>query len=99
MKTDLITSIGLGIVGVIVAYFICDILVSNWFTGSYSIGTLETTVSSDIANPDIEVFNYRSLNPTVEVYVGDCQEYSSDGQCIDDEHSQNNQNGQNQGNE
>ncbi|MBP5648257.1 hypothetical protein J6X04_03170 [Candidatus Saccharibacteria bacterium] len=91
MKTDLATSIGLAIVGVIVAYFICDILVGNWFTGNYSIKTLETSVSSDVAEPDVEVFNYNALNPTVEVYVGDeCQD--SDEECIDGNTEDNGQN-------
>ena len=40
------------------------------------------------ANP--ELFNYKALNPTVEVYVGDCDEVNQYGECID-EASQENQ--------
>lgn len=83
MKTDLISSIGLAIVGVIVSYFICNILVSSWTTGSYTVKTLESEISADIADPDPNVFNYRALNPTVEVYVGNCKEFDSNGQCLD----------------
>ncbi len=83
MKTDLASSIGLAIVGVIVSYLICNILVNTWTTDSYKVTTIETTVSSDIADPDPNIFNYRSLNPTVEVYVGNCKEFGADGQCID----------------
>ena len=83
MKTDLATSIGLAIVGVIIAYLICNILVGTWATDSYNIKTIESTVSADVASPDPEIFNYRALNPTVEVYVGNCKEFDSNGQCLD----------------
>ena len=83
MKTDLISSIGVAVLGVIVSYFICNILVSTWTTDSYTVKTLESEVTADITDPDSSVFNYRALNPTVEVYVGNCKEFDSNGQCLD----------------
>ena len=83
MKTDLISSIGVAVLGVIVSYFICNILVSTWTTDNYTVKTLESEVTADITDPDPSVFNYRALNPTVEVYVGNCREFDSDGQCLD----------------
>ena len=83
MKTDLISSIGVAVLGVIVSYFICNILVSTWTTDSYTVKTLESEVTADITDPDSSVFNYRALNPTVEVYVGSCKEFDSNGQCLD----------------
>jgi hypothetical protein len=91
MKTDLASSIGLAIVGVIVAYFICNILVGSFTTGDYTVKTIETEVSADITDPDPSIFNYRALNPTVEVYVGNCKEFNSDGQCIDNDNEDINQ--------
>ena len=91
MKTDLATSIGLAIVGVIISYLICNILVGTWATDSYNIKTIESTVSADVASPDPEIFNYRALNPTVEVYVGNCKETDSNGQCIDTDTTEINQ--------
>ncbi len=91
MKTDLATSIGLAIVGVIISYLICNILVGTWATDSYNIKTIESTVSADVASPDPEIFNYRALNPTVEVYVGNCKETDSNGQCIDNDTTEINQ--------
>lgn len=83
MKTDLASSIALAIVGVIISYLICNTLVGTWTTGSYTIRTIESAVSADVADPDPEIFNYRALNPTVEVYVGNCKEFDSNGQCLD----------------
>lgn len=70
MKTDLATTIGVAIVGVLIAFFVC-----NYFIGPIapiSFLTVETDVDADLAEPDVNVFNYKALNPTVEVYVGDC---------------------------
>jgi len=81
MKTDLATAIGAAIVGLLIAYF-----VTNYFTGeipSFTYRTVETEVSSDLEEPNPEVFNYRALNPTVEVYIGSCVEYNSNGECIE----------------
>ena len=73
MKTDLASAIGAAIVGLLIAFF-----VTNFFTGEiedFSYKTVETTVNADLGSPNPEVFNYRALNPTVEVYVGSCAEY------------------------
>ena len=84
MKTDLASSIGVAIAGILIAYFVC-----NLFTGSIddvTIKTVDSSFSTDIADPNPEVFNYRAINPTVEVYVGNddnCTEFDDDGQCID----------------
>ena len=93
MKTDLATSIGAAVAGVLLSYFIC-----NLFLGpieDFSFKTIETEVTADITNPDIEVFNYKALNPTVEVYVGECDEYDTYGECLDTENIENTENGEN----
>lgn len=81
MKTDLASAIGAAIVGFIIAYFVTD-----FFTGDiepFTYKTVETTVNAELGEPNQEVFNYRSLNPTVEVYVGSCAEYNSHGECVE----------------
>ena len=55
MKTDLATTIGIAIVGVLIAFFVC-----NYFIGSIapiSFRTVETDVDADLAEPDVNVFN------------------------------------------
>lgn len=87
MKNDLITSIAIAIFGVFAGYFVC-----NMFSGQsspysfYSVDVPEGSLTLDEPNP--EIFNYRALNPTVEVYVGDCRNFDESGQCIDDSDSQ-----------
>ena len=38
---------------------------------------------SQTAEPNVGIFNYKALNPTVEVYVGNCEEYNAVGECVD----------------
>lgn len=81
MKTDLASSIGAAIIGVLLAYFVCNLFIGE--IEPVTIKTVDTSVTADLVEPNIEVFNYKALNPTVEVYVGDCSEYNSYGECIE----------------
>ena len=81
MKKDLITAIVTAIVGVILAYF----LVGGVFLKDPTpvvIKTLSTAVDNTVSEPNPEIFNYRAVNPTVEVYV-DCTNYDINGSCLD----------------
>ena len=87
MKNDLATSIILAILGVVIAFFAC-----NMFMGEIkpvSVKTISGSFSPNVGEPDVEVFNYEAVNPTVEVYVGGnnnsgCSQYDSGGNCISD---------------
>ena len=80
MKKDLATSIALAIVGTVIGYLVCNLFIGEIEPVSFS--TVEG-VSIDLDAPDPEVFNYRALNPTVEVYVGECVEYNTNGECVE----------------
>ena len=82
MKSDLATSIAVAIVGTIVAYFVCNMFIGG--IDNVSIKTLDGSTSVRVADPDIELFNYKALNPTVEVYIGDCATTDEYGECLDD---------------
>ena len=69
MKTDLASSIGAAIAGVLIAYFICNLFIGP--IDDFTIKTVDSSVDADLVEPNPEVFNYKALNPTVEVYVGD----------------------------
>lgn len=76
MKTDLVTSISIGIVGAVLGFFICNLLLGP--TEQVSFKSIESDVSADLAEPNVNVFNYKALNPTVEVFVGNCE---NNGEC------------------
>ena len=71
MKTDLTTSILAAVVSVIIAYFACNVLLPK--IDNFTIKVLSSGVDSNLIAPNPEVFNFRSINPTVEVYVGQCE--------------------------
>lgn len=101
MKTDLVTSIGVAIGGIIISYFICNIFVGP--IEDVTIKTVDASLSTSIVDPDPEVFNYKAINPTVEVYVGDstnCEQYDDNGECISDntQNTSDSEQGSNQGN-
>lgn len=82
MKTDLITTVVAGIIGFAVAFFITSNLIIK-DPSPVSIKTITTTISPTLDEPNIEVFNYRAVNPTVEAYV-DCSNYDYAGNCIEE---------------
>ena len=81
MKTDLFTSIVAAIAGVLIAFFVTNLFIGPIEEVTYK--TVDATVTAEVVDPNPEVFNYRALNPTVEVYVGECTEYDATGMCID----------------
>ncbi|MBO7657196.1 hypothetical protein J6S55_00910 [Candidatus Saccharibacteria bacterium] len=86
MKVDLTTAIVAAIFGVVVSY----LLVSNVFLKDPSpviIKTLSTSVGTNLTEPSAEVFNYRALNPTIEVYI-DCSNYDASGSCVNNTENQ-----------
>ena len=82
MKTDLTTAIITGIVGVLAAYFIANMVILKE-PAPVVIKALEEPASTSLAEPESSVFNYRALNPTVETYV-DCANYDASGSCINE---------------
>lgn len=81
MKKDLFTVIVAAVIGFSIAYFLTNLLYQG--TNGFSFKVLGSDASYNITAPDPEIFNFRSVNPTVEVYVGQCKEYNEIGECVD----------------
>ncbi|MBO4276327.1 hypothetical protein J5868_01295 [Candidatus Saccharibacteria bacterium] len=86
MKTDLTTSIIAAIVGTVAAYFVCNLLVPK--IESFTLTSLSSDTDYTLTEPNVEVFNYRSVNPTVEVYVGNCTGDNCETAIIIDEETE-----------
>lgn len=86
MNKDLLTATIAAILGVLIAFFITDYFLGPVESVTYT--TVNSTVNTAVAEPDPEIFNYRALNPTVEVYVGGCAEYNQFNECIESQESQ-----------
>jgi hypothetical protein len=81
-NSDIASAIAAAAIGIFAAYFLCNAIIPAVPDASFKM--LTDTAGYDLTEPNEEVFNYRALNPTVEVYVGDCDEYDIYGNCIDD---------------
>ena len=81
VKTDLLTSIVAAIAGVLIAFFVTNIFIGPIEDVSYK--KIGSNIDTNLIDPDPEIFNYKALNPTVEVYVGECMEYNQYGECIE----------------
>lgn len=94
MNKDVISSIAIAIVGVVLSFFLCNLIVGDSIKEE-TVKTVDNSFSVDLAEPSVEVFNYKAINPTVEVYVGNqsnCRETDSDGKCLDGNSNGNNDN-------
>lgn len=74
MKAELATAIGTAIMGILIAFFVTNIFIGD--IEPVNVKTVDSNVSTELSDPDPEIFNYKALNPTVEVYVGNGQEGS-----------------------
>jgi len=89
MKTDLATSIGAAIAGLVIAYFVTNLFIGPIEDVTYK--TVNSTIDASVVDPNPEIFNYRALNPTVEVFIGACTEYADNGECLTREAVEDNQ--------
>ncbi|MBR2837130.1 hypothetical protein IKE79_02110 [Candidatus Saccharibacteria bacterium] len=81
MKLDLATAVAAAIIGVVVAYVACNLFLPA--IEDFSFKVIDASSSYALSEPNEDIFNFRAVNPTVEVYVGQCTEYNEDGECID----------------
>ena len=77
-QSDIFSIIIIATVGTIAAYFAVNSFLGDPNLRSVQIKTLEN-ISASLSSPDPELFNSGSINPTVEVYVGDCEDIDQNG--------------------
>ena len=82
-KKDIISIIAVAILGIVAAIVGVNTILGDINDKSVTFKSIET-ISKDVGTPDPEVFNPDAINPTVEVYVGNCTEYDSNGECINE---------------
>ncbi len=78
-QSDIFTLVLIAGIGTLAAFFACNAILGDPNKASTSFTTLNKVISSELAQPDPEVFNSYAINPTVEVYVGDCEDIDRNG--------------------
>ena len=70
-NSDIAMIILIASISVVVSYFLGNAILGDPNERVENISYMEK-IESGIQEPDIETFNAHALNPTVEVYVGNC---------------------------
>lgn len=77
-RSDVMTIVLVAGIGVIASYFILDIFLGDPDEFSVEYKYIDE-ISAAVDSPNENVFNPDAINPTVEVYVGDCEDTDGDG--------------------
>lgn len=77
-QSDIFSIIIIATVGTIASYFIVGNILGNPDMQYANIKTIDA-ISPDLVDPDSELFNPAAINPTVEVFVGECQDIDGNG--------------------
>ena len=78
-QSDVFSIIFVAGVGVLVSFFACQAIMGDPDDAVISFTALRTPITATLAIPEPEVFNSTAINPTVEVYVGDCEDRDNNG--------------------
>lgn len=77
-QSDIITIVIIAAIGTLGAFFTVNALMGDPKDASVTYKYIEP-VDAALAEPDPEVFNSDAINPTVEVYVGNCLDADQNG--------------------
>lgn len=78
-QSDIFTLILIAGIGTLAAFFACQAILGDPSKASVKFKTVNRVVSSELTAPDPEVFNSSAINPTIEVYVGGCEDIDQNG--------------------
>lgn len=78
-QSDIFSLILIAGIGTIAAFFMCRMILGDPNEATTRFRTVNRTISSSLVDPDPEVFNSTAINPTIEVYVGDCEDFDQNG--------------------
>ena len=77
-RPDIFTVTFVASVGVLLTFIACSFLLGDPDTRYLKHKTIGK-ITADLTSPDPEVFNVDAINPTVEVYVGSCEDVDRNG--------------------
>ena len=77
-RSDIFTVTFVASVGVLLTFIACSFLLGDPDTRYLKHKTIGK-ITADLTSPDPEVFNVDAIKPTVEVYVGSCEDVDRNG--------------------
>ena len=83
-QSDIFTVIIVATVGTVVAAILCNVLLGDPNDKFVTFKTV-SVIQPTLAQPYPEVFNLDAINPTVEVFVGECEDIDQNGELSEAE--------------
>lgn len=83
-QSDIFSIIIIAAVGTLFSYFLVNSLLGDPNLEIVNVKTIQE-ISPAIDTPDSELFNPDAINPTVEVFVGECEDIDQNGILSRDE--------------
>ncbi len=77
-QSDIFTILVVATVGIVASFFLVKMILGDPNEKSVTFKKIEV-VEAGLSTPDPEVFNSEAINPTVEVFVGDCVDRDQNG--------------------
>lgn len=78
-QSDIFALILIAGIGTLAAFFGCNALLGDPDLAKVEYKTVNKVIKSDLALPNPEIFNNMAINPTIEVYVGNCEDIDQNG--------------------
>ena len=78
-QSDIFSLILVASIGTLVAFFACRAIMGDPGDAQTTFTAVNKVVSSSLAQPNPDVFNSTAINPTIEVYVGECEDIDQNG--------------------
>lgn len=83
-QSDFFTVVLVAVIGAAISAFLVSMMLGDPNSKSVSFKKIDV-IEPGLVEPDPEVFNPDAINPTVEVYVGDCVDQDQNGMLDDAE--------------
>lgn len=78
-QSDIFALILIAGIGTLAAFFACNAILGDPDESIVEYKVVDSVIKSDLAVPNADVFNALAINPTIEVYVGNCEDIDQNG--------------------
>ena len=78
-QSDIFTLVLIAGIGTLAAFFLCNAIMGDPDLATTEFKTLSSVIDNKLVAPDPEIFNGNAINPTIEVYVGSCEDIDQNG--------------------
>lgn len=82
---DVLTILVIAGLGVGISVWLVNMILGNPDDEVVKYKVIGNPITDTLASPDASIFNINAINPTVEVYVGNCEDINGDGELSETE--------------